>query len=652
MPDTRQTERERQSQSSNGAAADASMGFRVPDGGAAARGQSAEFLGAQGAAGEAEKAQAKAADEQREAAAKADWESVLGKAIGDKLFGLVKEHVDPAQLTKYAEQGTQAIAKEIGKLGDKAFKDDKAQAEALNGIMTALAPELKRLADKWLEGPSGQKIFQAISNWTEEHPRTVTTILGTAIIGAAVAAYLSNMDPPKLEKMFKLGRGFSAGGSVDLGPIQKLAIQAASATVAYQAEGLSASLTGKITKGADGKTTTTVEGQAKGQIGQNTTVDGKASVTTTDGQSTTNLEAGVESQMGKDTKGNARGTFVMNPDGTSVLKVDTGLTTKIDGRDASLGGGLSQNRDGKGGGTTDVNGRFKLGDDKQSIAADGTWNPDTRAFNLTLSRTDLDGRLRQSTSSGRDAQGQGTSSTSMDYDVDDKQSMGVTHSEGAQGATDSVRYKNSSVNGGNLGVNANASMGAQKSYGLGVTFSEGDFKAALDYEMKEGVNRLGASASYSNSDGWKAGMDLKANLDAGRFDHFGFNLGYRDPKQFRGFMLKYDAEWDAQHPGYKHAVDFTAEDVLGKIETRFSAKAGWDSQGKSNVDVGLQGAKPLNTDWRAIGGVGYRGADKDGRFQGSMYVQAGVQYKNVPIVLTFDPAEKKVMLGVTIPFGR
>ena len=47
MPDSRQTEREHQSQSSNGAAADASMGFRVPDGGAAARGQSAEFLGAQ-----------------------------------------------------------------------------------------------------------------------------------------------------------------------------------------------------------------------------------------------------------------------------------------------------------------------------------------------------------------------------------------------------------------------------------------------------------------------------------------------------------------------------------------------------------------------------------------------------------------------------
>ncbi len=342
----------------------------------------------------------------------------------------------------------------------------------------------------------------------------------------------------------------------------------------------------------------------------------------------------------------------MNPDGTSLLKVDAGLDTKFGDQNASLGGGLSQNRDGKGGGTTDVNGRFKLGDDKKSVGLDGTWNPDTKAFNLTFNRTEMDGRLRQSTSQGRDAQGQSTSSTAIDFDVDDKQSMGHTHTENAQGSSDAFRYKNSSINGGNLGVNANASMGAQKSYGLGVTFSEGDFKAALDYEMKEGINRLGASASYSNSEGWTAGADLKANLDAGRFDHFGFNLGWKDPKQFRSFMLKYDAEWDAAHPGYKHAVDLTAEDVFAKIETRFSAKAGWDSQGKSSVDVGVMGAKPLNTDWRALGGVGYKGGDKDGRFQGGMYVQAGVQYKDVPIVLTFDPGEKKVMLGITIPFGR
>lgn len=647
MPDVRQSERERTSQSdSTAAAVDAGMAFRAPDGGAAARGQSAEMLDAQSA----QKAEAKAADEQREAAAKADWESLLGKTLGDKLFGLIKENVDPASLTKYAEQGTSAIAKEIGKLGDKAFKDDKAQAEALNGILAALAPELKKLADKWIEGPQGQKILTAISNWTEEHPKTVTAILGTAIIGAAVAAYVSNMDPPALEKTFKLGRGFRAGGSIDLGPIQKLAIQAASLTVAYEAEGLSASLTGKVTKGADGKTTTTVEGQAKGTVGP-ATLDAKGSVSTTDGKSTSSVEAGVEAQMGKDTKGTARGTFTMNPDGTSLLKVDSGLTTKIDGRDASFGAGLQQ-KQGGGQDGREVTGRFKLGDDKKSVSADGTWNPDTRAFSLSLSRTELDGRLRETTTTARDGQGQRTSSHSLDYDVDDKQSFGHTHTDGPQGATDQFRYKNTGLDGGRLGVNASGSMGAQKGFGLGVTFTEGDFKAALDYELKEGINRLGASASYSNSDGYTAGMDLKANLDAGRFDHFGFNLGWKDPKQFRSLMLKYDAEWDAQHPGYKHALDLTAETVLGGVETRLGAKVGWDATGKSSADVNLMGAKPLNTDWRALGGVGYRGEDKDGRFKGSMYLQAGVQYKDVPIVLTFDPGEKKVMLGVTIPFGR
>jgi hypothetical protein len=309
--------------------------FRPADGGAAARAQSAEFLAAgvarrrrptrrnasQASAAASGGAQTEAGgeDARREAAARADWESFLGKAIGGKLFELVKAQVDATKLTKYAEQGTAALAKEFGKLGDRAFKDDKGQAEALNGFLTALAPELKRLADQWIEGPDGQKILKGVSDWSEEHPRIVTSILGAAIIGAAVAAYLSNMDPPALEKTFKLGRGFTAGGSIDFGPIQKLAIQAASISLGYESEKLTAMVSAKYTQSADGKSTTTIEGQAKGKLGDNTTADGKASVSTTsDGQTTTSLEAGVESQMSKDSKANARGTLTMNPDGSAV----------------------------------------------------------------------------------------------------------------------------------------------------------------------------------------------------------------------------------------------------------------------------------------------------------------------------------------------
>ncbi len=64
-----------------------------------------------------------------------------------------------------------------------------------------------------------------------------------------------------------------------------------------------------MTKSADGKTTTALEGKAKAQLGPNTTVDAKGSTSSTDGQTTTSLEAGVESQLGKDTKGTARGTW-------------------------------------------------------------------------------------------------------------------------------------------------------------------------------------------------------------------------------------------------------------------------------------------------------------------------------------------------------
>lgn len=618
MPDLSQAERERLIQGgAGGAGGESGMGTRAADGGAAAKGQSAEVL----AAGDPKKDAAAEAAKQ-DAAAKADWESFLGKSIGGKLFELIKSNVDPAKLTKYAESGTQSLAKEIGKLGDHVFKSDKAQAEAVNGLLKALAPELKKLADKWLEGPDGQRILKGISDWTEEHPRTVTAVLGTAIIGAAVAAYLSNMDPPALQKMFKLGRGFSAGGSVDIGPIQKLAIQAASAQIEYQSESLKASLGAKMTRADDGKTTTTIEGKAEGQLGA-------------------------------DTKAQGTGQFVMNPDGTSTLKVDAGLETKLRGRDVSLGGGLSRTEGGQNEGT-EVNGRVKIGDDKQGVSADGKWNPDTSAFSLSLSRTELDGRFKQTASLGQDKDGKRSASLATDMKVSDQESFGHTHTEGEDGTSDSFRYQRSGIDamGGKMGVNASGTMGQKQALGFGVTFSEGDFKAALDYELKDKAQTLGAKLEYANEEGWKAGMDLKANLDAGRFDHFGFHLGFKDPKQFRSLMLKYDAEWDSKNPGLKHALDLTAEDVLLGVETRLSGKVKWDGQGKSGLDLNLMGAKPVGGDWRAIGGVGYKGEDQGQGFKGGMYLQAGVQYKDVPLVLTFDPGEKKVMLGITIPFGR
>ena len=608
-------------------------------GGDAAQGQSGEVA----AGAEAEK--------KRAAANQAQWEAILGKALGDKLFDLLKENVSAAQLTKYAEQGTKALADQLGSLGDKAFKDDKSQAAALDGFMKALSPKLKEMADEWLKGPSGQKLFGAVSEWVQEHPKTVVASLAVAAIGAAVGAYLANMDPPALEKMFKLGKGFSAGGKIDIGPIQKLAIQAASATVAYEAKGLSASITAAM-ENKDGHKTTSLEGKVKGDLGANTTANASGKISDTDGKTTTSVDAGIESKLGKDTKVQGTGHLVKNPDGTAQVKLDAGLDTKLGGKDVSVSGGVSQTRGGANGTSTDVTGKVKLGDDKNNMTADGTWNPQTRAFNLNFGSTSEDGRMTATQSFGRDAQGQRSDKTSLDYKVDDNQSFGFSESNGPNGKSDTIKYQNSKIGNSGLGVHGEATTGQNAGYSLGGTYDKDKFKGALDLSMQSGVSNLSGSAQYNDGKGTTAGMDFRANLTAGRFDHFGMQYGWKDPTEFRSFMLKYSADWDEKNPGYKHQFDMMGETVLAGVETRFTGKAGFDGAGNTNFDANVMGAKKLNTDWRALGGVGYKGGEQNGQYKGGMYLQAGVQYKDVPITVTFDPGEKKVMLGITIPFGR
>lgn len=228
-----------------------------------------------------------AEEEARVARARVEWEGLLGEKIGGEAFELIREHVSYEALLGYAHEGTQAMSEAVGEISIPTTEkgaaggllDEESEAAAVEKMVQALGPALEDLANKWIESDTGRRVLTAISRWVEENPAAVTAIVGTAVIGAAVGAYLSNMDPGEFEKMFDLGEHVRAGGSVDVGPIQNLAIQAASVRVEYEAEGISAALTGKYS--AEDGTSVTAEVSGSGAAGE-TEGEGTASVTVED----------------------------------------------------------------------------------------------------------------------------------------------------------------------------------------------------------------------------------------------------------------------------------------------------------------------------------------------------------------------------------
>ena len=197
---------------------------------------------------------AEAAEKERAAKVTAKWESMLGKWLGGKLAPLVLEHVSLDALNGYVKEGLDAAGPAIGKALKDQTKPDAAQEQALKEFSGALSGVVTGQVDKWVQSETGQKVLKAISEWVEESPAWVMSIIGTAIIGGAVAVWFTNQDIPNLEVPLKLG-GTEIKAGLDLGKIQELGFQGASLVVANKNAKITTKAEVKRTE-KDDKTTT------------------------------------------------------------------------------------------------------------------------------------------------------------------------------------------------------------------------------------------------------------------------------------------------------------------------------------------------------------------------------------------------------------
>lgn len=181
---------------------------------------------------------------------------------------------------------------------------------------------------------------------------------------------------------------------------------------------------------------------------------------------------------------------------------------------------------------------------------------------------------------------------------------------------------------------------------LGLKYSRQDLSAQLDAAAStSGVGSAKGSVKKDLGDGWSAGGDIDARWGDKRLLEVGAFYGFRDEREFRTFLMDYRHKSGVSEDKFGLLV----EQQLGSVMMRWQSSY-TRSNTEESLSSTLQGAKPVDTDTSVIAGMKY---DKD-MLTGkqSFSPQVGVQYKGVPVVLTYTPDTKAVMIGITIPFGR
>ncbi|MEZ4269067.1 MAG: hypothetical protein R3F39_22155 [Myxococcota bacterium] len=353
----------------------------------------------------------------KEARIRASWEASLGKFLGGKLFDLLKEHVSQAGLEGYAKQGIGAIGQAIPGLvkptkagAAGGIIDEASEAQALQAFLGALTPILTGAAEKWVEGADGQKVLAAISGWVEGHPRTIAVSLGSAAIAAAVAAYLSDMDIPALEHTFKLGGGASLDLATELGSLQNIAVQAASAAVKWQGDGVKASL-GAAWKEGGGVSAT--------------------------------VGAGVEKELNKNTSVSGNGSVALAENGRITAKIDGGLKSKVNGTPLEFAAGVDHSRGGGDEASTKVVGKVVLGEGGKQTEVNGSWDPGSDTFEFGIDQKFVQeleggGKLNYSSHAGTDGSKMNLAWSKNDLSAQ----LDLAMKEGANTLGLSTAYKN------------------------------------------------------------------------------------------------------------------------------------------------------------------------------------------------------------------
>lgn len=154
---------------------------------------------------------------------------------------LIAEQLSDAKLKEHAKtlagKGVDLLMSQVKDATSEQDFVAKSQVELLG---TMLADVAKKDAEAWAKSDEAKAFRERLLTITNESPETVLA----AALAAAAIAYLANPDLPEISKKVEIVKGLTGEGKLDLGKVQQLTVQQASAALKYTSTHFSAAVSG------------------------------------------------------------------------------------------------------------------------------------------------------------------------------------------------------------------------------------------------------------------------------------------------------------------------------------------------------------------------------------------------------------------------
>ena len=564
-----------------------------------------------------------AVEKVRAAAARASYQSLLGAALGGKLYELVAKELAPDKILALGGKGLDAAAQAgvgaIHTVDGVQIIDEASEAEAVKQFAGALADWSKGAAEGWLQSDDGKAFAAKVSQWFEGNPAAV---VGLALLAAA-GAVASNASIPELQQKFQLGANTSVNAGVNLNKLRDIAIKSAHLGVDWQKGDVAATLTYAYQKGENGQADTHA---VSGKVG-----DAHKSLT---------ADATVQGDK---------------------LVIRTAGEYKGDG--LTVAAGVQQTREKGANTTTLADAKVTVGSETQNVTADAKYDTATGDLAIGLDALHQFDNGVTVTQGAHHEQKGGVGSNTETLGVSvagDKRTLDANVSrESATGHTTAQVKAAQKVAAGNVTGEVHGSAGYDSqtgaSAGLGTTLqTPDDLKVQLDALLQEhGTSTVSASAEKKWGD-LSAKGSATYDLTDNKLQQLAVEFGFRDKDSFNAFLIDYKRNYGGDVPTQQ--LDVLVQAQLGKLMLRGTSKTTFERDALRGNVTGLEAAYPVTPDLSLIGGARY-GFD-DVQHPGltdherGAWLEAGVQFKGVPIVVSYRPEDKAVTVGITIPFGK
>lgn len=539
-------------------------------------------------------------EKERQAAALQSYQAALGSFLGTKLYEVIHKEVTPEKLLGYGNDALDGLFKaagdQAGSLATKGGldKDESAAVTALAGVLGQIANEK---AQAFLKTPEGQMVLVAIRDYVEGHPWQVIA----AIVVAAAGAVAANVDIPTLKQKIKIADGLTGDVTAKLGKIRDISLQAIQVGLSYEVGKLA--LRGEVAhseKDGTKGTLTAAYGDDKQKIRAMGTLDDKG-----------NLGVGLGYSLVRD-------------------KLELDLDSQY-AKDAGIGGTA----------------KLHWQDGDKSADANATYQDGNLSLGLTTEMKDqlLTYYSRSNATFGENSQssiGSGVryanEGTKGDISLDQRLDTGLT-TLAASGELTRGAFTTRGAFSQGFGD------GGQTSLSAGVKYSKDDLTAELDLALKGGD----WTAKTSVAKDWgrlEAGANSEIRLNDGRLLSLGAHIGFNDPDHFRSFLLDYKRTNAADVPTdvFNARVDAKLGEIWARVQNTTTLKGG----SLDSSTTSAHAAYFLKPDLALIGGGQYTmGPNPRDR----ALIQAGVQIRDVPVLVGFNPETKGWTIGLTIPFG-